>query len=320
MDRLELAHVLKAARARIAPEEAGLVSGPRRRVVGLRREEVAQLAGLSVDYVVRLEQGRGPQPSTQVLSALTRALRLERDERDQVFRLAGSAPPLAGRVEMSIRPSVLRLLQRLTDLPALVLSAKGDVLAENPMAKALLGDLTRWPEGRRNIIWQRFLGVGTARVALNPQEDEATAQQSVGLLRTALSRYPRDPDLRSLIEELIAGSERFWSMWEEGRSTVSRSMHKTIKHPDLGHLVLDCDTLLLPDTDQTMIVYSAAAGTRGASALDMLRVTGTKRMAPSDDEPTAADSANPDPYNPDTRPAVLPDRCVGSTSADSSLA
>ena len=117
MDRAELANVLRAARARIIPEEVGLSGGRRRRVAGLRREEVAQLAGLSVDYVVRLEQGRAPRPSIQVLTALTQALRLDRDERDQVFRLAGSAPPLAGRVEMSVRPSVLRLLQRMTDLP-----------------------------------------------------------------------------------------------------------------------------------------------------------------------------------------------------------
>lgn len=273
MDRRELAHALRAARARIAPEEVGLASGPRRRVVGLRREEVAQLAGVSVDYIVRLEQGRGPRPSPQVLTALTRALRLERDERDVLFRLAGSAPPVAGRIEMSIRPSVLRLLQRLTDLPVLVFSAKGDVLAHNRMADALLGDLSRWPERRRNIIWQRFLGADDLRVVFTPEEDEAFVQQAVGLLRTALSNYPHDPDLRALIDELIAGSERFASMWEQGRSTLWRSMHKTVHHPDLGLLVLDCDTLLLPDTDQSMVVYSAAANTREASALDLLRVT-----------------------------------------------
>ncbi|WP_399880551.1 helix-turn-helix transcriptional regulator [Streptomyces sp. BBFR51] len=274
MDRVELARVVKAARARIAPEEVGLPTGPGRRVAGLRREEVAVLAGLSVEYVVRLEQGRGPQPSTQVLTSLTRALRLERDERDQVFRLAGSSPPLSGRIEMSVRPSVLRLLERLSDVPALVLSAKGDVLAQNPMAGALLGDLMRWPDGQRNIIWQRFLGGGVTHVAPRPEEDEAAAQQCVGLLRTARSRYPHDPDLRSLTEELIDGSERFWSMWEEGRSTTSRSMRKTIEHPGLGTLALDCDTLLLPDTDQSMIVYSAAPGTREAAALDTLHAAG----------------------------------------------
>ncbi len=279
MDRAELAHVLRAARARIAPQEVGLPAGPRRRVVGLRREEVAHLAGLSVDYVVRLEQGRGPRPSIQVLTALTRALRLDRDGRDQVFRLAGSAPPADGRVEMSVRPSVLRLLQRMTDLPALVLSAKGDVLVQNPMARALIGDLTSWPRDQCNLFWQRFLGNGETRVSLSPEESEPAEQHVVGSLRTALSRYPDDPDLRKLIDELIAGSPRFESMWRAGSlTTTPRSTHKTINHPDFGVLVLDCDTLLLPDTDQSMIVYSAAAGTREASALDMMRVTGIERM------------------------------------------
>ncbi|MGW6010226.1 helix-turn-helix domain-containing protein [Streptomyces sp. NPDC055210] len=280
MDRLELARVLKAARARIAPAEVGLIAGPRRRVTGLRREEVALLAGVSVEYVVRLEQGRGSRPSTQVLNSLSQALRLEPDERDQVFRLAGSAPPPLGGIEMSIRPSVLRLLHRLTDLPTLVLSAKGDILAQNPMACALLGDLSRWPEERRNIIWQRILGTGYARMAFTPEEETAWTQQSVSLLRTAHSRYPDDLSLGRLIKELTSGSDRFRTMWNTGRSTVHQSMHKTIDHPEVGSLVLDCDTLLLPDTDQTMIVFSAAANTREASALDVLRVIGTQRMSP----------------------------------------
>lgn len=271
MDRVELAKVLKAARTRLVPGDVGLPTGPRRRVVGLRREEVAQLAGVSVEYVVRLEQARASRPSDQVLEALTDALKLERDERGLVFRLAGSAPPLADMVEMSVRASVLRLLQRLTDLPALVVSAKGDVLAQNPMACSLLGDLQWCPNGRPNIIWQRFLGTATARVAATPEEDEATARQFVGLLRTSLSKYPNDPDLRVLIEELVNGSERFWSMWEEGISVVRRSLTKTVVHPRWGTLVLDCETLLLPDTDQSMIVYSAAVGTREADALDQLR-------------------------------------------------
>lgn len=271
MDRVELAKILKTARTRLAPQDVDLPAGPRRRVAGLRREEVAQLAGVSVEYVVRLEQGRASHPSDQVLEALARALRLDPDEREVVFRLAGSAPPLADRVEMTMRPSVLRLLHRLTDLPALVASAKGDVLAQNPMSCVLLGDLQRSPLGPPNIIWQRFLGTATARVAPTPDEDEATAQQFVGLLRAALSRYPEDPDLRDLIDELIAGSERFWSMWEEGRSTLQRSLTKTVAHPELGTLVLDCDTMLLPDTDQSMIVYSAAGGSEEAGALDQLR-------------------------------------------------
>lgn len=277
MDRVELARVLKAARARLAPEEVGLPTGGRRRVAGLRREEVAQLARVSVEYVVRLEQGRGPQPSTQVLTALAGALRLGRDERDQLFRLAGQSPPLSDRIEMSLRPSVQRLLRRLDDLPAVVLSAKGDVLAQNPMAVALLGDLMHWPVGQRNIVWQRFLGTGATHVASTPEEDEATAQQSVGMLRDVRARYPNDPDLASLLEELLNGSERFWSMWEQGLSTTSRSLTKTVHHADLGLLTMDCDTLLLPDTDQSMVVYSAAGDSPEAAALDALHGRGTQR-------------------------------------------
>lgn len=260
------------------PEEVGLPAGPRRRVIGLRREEVAQLAGVSVDYVVRLEQGRGPQPSVQILTALTRALRLERDERDQVFRLAGSPPPGPGRIELAIRPSLQRLLQRFTDLPAMIISAKFDLLDQNAMADALLGPADRWSTGPANMAWQKFLGSGDTRVALTPEEDEITAWHSVGMLRNAVSRYPEDPDLRRLLEELITGSPRFAAMWSDGRTVAPRSMHKTIKHPELGTLLLDCDTLLLPDTDQALIVCSAAAGTREASALELLRVTGVERM------------------------------------------
>lgn len=280
MNRAELARVLKTARGRIAPEEVGLPTGRRRRVSGLRREEVAQLAGISVDYIVRLEQGRGPQPSTQVLNALTRALRLEADERDQLFRLAGSAPPLVGRIEMTIRPSVLRLLERFTDLPAMILSAKGDLLAQNAIAAALLGDFSQRPPRQRNIIWQRFLGEDDGRVALSPEENELTARQSVGSLRAAAARYPDDPGLLTLLTELHAGSERFRRLWADSRPSSWRSMQKTVDHPDLGPLTMDCDTLKLPDTDQSMIVYSAAAGTPAASKLALLRVTGTERMAP----------------------------------------
>lgn len=279
MNRAELAHVLKSARGRIAPEEVGLPAGRRRRVPGLRREEVAQLAGISVDYLVRLEQGRGPQPSTQVLNALTRTLRLESDERDQLFRLAGSAPPLAGQIEMTVRPSILRLLERFTDMPSMIISAKGDVLAQNAIGTALLGDFSGRLPRQRNIVWQRFLGLGDDRVEITPEGDELTARQAVGTLRSAAARYPDDPGLRALLTELHNGSERFRRIWSDSKPMSWRSMHKTITHPELGPLALDCDGLMLPDTDQTMIVYSAAAGSPAASALALLGVTGIEQMA-----------------------------------------
>jgi transcriptional regulator with XRE-family HTH domain len=277
VDRAELAAVLRTARSRVKPADVGLPAGPRRQVPGLRREEVAQLAGLGVDYVIRLEQGRGPKPSTQVLSALARALRLSDDDRDTLFRLADSAPPQAGRVPVLVRQSVLRLLDRMSDLPALVLSAKSDVLAWNPLATALLGDFSELPPERRNLIRQRFLGTGIGRVALSPDSDSAA--DCVACLRTAQARYPRDPDLARLVADLRAGSARFDGLWRAGRSGRLRAGRTTIEHPDLGPLTLDCDVLLVPESDQTLLVYSAAPGTPSASALGLLRVTGLEQFS-----------------------------------------
>ncbi|WP_431971802.1 helix-turn-helix transcriptional regulator [Nocardia sp. bgisy134] len=273
MDRAELAAVLRTARARVEPVEVGLPAGSRRQVPGLRREEVAQLAGVSVDYVVRLEQGRGPKPSTQVLGALTRALRLGDDDRNLVFRLAGSEPPHAGRVPMQVRPSVLRILDRMSDLPALVLSATSDVLAWNPLADALLGDFSALPPTRRNLIRERFLGDGVGRVRLSDEDEERTAAHCVGCLRTARARYPGDPGVARLITELRSGSVRFDELWRAGQAGTISATTLTIEHPALGRLTLDCDTLLVPEVDQTVVVYSAAPGTPEAAALDLLRVT-----------------------------------------------
>ncbi|MFF5110984.1 helix-turn-helix transcriptional regulator [Streptosporangium sp. NPDC000509] len=278
MDRAELAEVLRTARARVRPQDVGLPSGTRRQVPGLRREEVALLANLSVDYVVRLEQGRGPRPSRQVVTALAQALRLDDDDRDLVFRLAGHEPPQTGRVATVIRPSVFRLLDRMADLPVMVLSAKGDVLAWNPLAAALQGDMSAWPQRRRNLIWQRFLGSSRCQVAAGPGEDDAAARASVGTLRAAQARYPNDPELARMIAELRRGSPRFDELWREGRSSSWRTATKSIAHPLLGTVTLDCDTLLLPDSDQTVLVYSAEPGTPEATALDLLRVTGLQHF------------------------------------------
>jgi transcriptional regulator with XRE-family HTH domain len=280
MDRQGLAAALKDARARLTPPDVGLPAGLNRRVPGLRREEVALLAGISVDYLVRLEQGRGPTPSDQVLGALARALRLSDDERNHLYHLAGSPAPRPGHIISTIRPSTLRLLDRLTDLPVLVLDAKGDILAWNGPAAALLGDFSARPLAQRNIAWQRFLG-GGGRVANDPEEDEQTAAQIVADLRAVAARYPDDSGLRRLLAELRAGSPRFVALWEEVRVAERRSSRKTIRHPELGLVALDCDTLHVPDTDQRLIVYSAAPGTREAEALALLRLVGLQDLAPS---------------------------------------
>ena len=281
MDRPELARVLVRARTALSPQDVGLPAGNRRRVPGLRREEVAQLAGVSTDYVVRLEQGRGPQPSTQVLAALARALRMDDDERDQLFHLAGSAPPLPGRVDEHVRPSVQRLLDRLADLPTMVLSARGDILAWNAMASALLGDWSIVPRRQRNIIWQRFLGAPDprrSRVAMSDEERAQTAAQSVASLRATAARYPGDPSVRDLVRELRRGSPAFEELWLAGGSGTWTMSRKTIEHPSLGLITLDCDSLHVLDCDQSVIVYSAEPGSPEAESLALLRVLGTQWM------------------------------------------
>ncbi|WP_250004762.1 helix-turn-helix transcriptional regulator [Actinoplanes sp. M2I2] len=283
MDKAQLAAVLRAARARITPADVGLPAGSRRQVPGLRREEVAQLAGLGIDYVVRLEQGRGPVPSAQVLGALARALRLGDDDRSTLFRLAGSAPPAAVRVPTLVPASTQGLLDRITGLPALVLSAKSDVLAWNPLAAALLGDFSASPPARRNLIRQRFLNAGSGGVTVDSGADSDAAADCAGCLRTAQARYPADPDLARLIADLRAGSTTFDRLWRAGRSGRQRSTSITIVHPGLGRLTLDCEVLLVPEVDQSLLVYSAAPGTPGASALELLRVTGLQRFGTAPD-------------------------------------
>lgn len=278
MDRPALAAALKSYRARLSPADVGMPAGTRRRVAGLRREEVALQAGISVDYLVRLEQGRGPTPSDLVLTSLARALRLSDDERDHLFHLAGSAAPLPGHIVSTPRASTLRLLDRVTDLPAVLLDAKGDLLAWNALAAALLGDFSAWPAGRRNIVWQQFLGSGGRVARGGEDEEERSRAESVSALRLTAGRYPDDPGLRRLVDELREGSPPFARLWDEGRVAERRTSRKTVIHPELGPLVFDCDALHLPDVDQRLIVYSAAPGTTEADALALLRVVGLQDL------------------------------------------
>ncbi|MQA62947.1 MAG: helix-turn-helix domain-containing protein [Actinophytocola sp.] len=282
MNRDELAAVVRRARERLSPDQVGLPAGPRRRVVGLRREELALLAGISVDYIVRLEQGRSTRPSAQVLTALARALRLSADERDELFHLVGMPPPAPGTIDLHVRPSVLRLIDRFADLPTIVLSAKGDVLAWNAMASALHGDWSALRPERRNLNRLRFLpdpaDPPMSRVAQSADERASTATQSVMSLRAAAARYPKDAELLRLVDDLRAGSEEFNCLWNQGGVAHWRSHRKTVEHPQIGSLTLDCNTLHVPDADQLVIVYSAATGSAEHDQLALLRVVGTQSV------------------------------------------
>jgi transcriptional regulator with XRE-family HTH domain len=280
VDRPQLAAFLRGRRARVAPADVGLPAGGRRRTPGLRREEVARLAGISVDYYTRLEQARGPRPSRQVISALARALRLHDAERAHLYHLVGEQPTPPTGPSADVPSGVLHLLDRLDDTPAFVIDAKYDVLAWNPMCAALMGDPAAWAPARRplNMIWQLFLGPHRLDPAepVDPQVAEF-ADQSVADLRAASARYPRDPGIRDLIAELRAASPEFTRRWDEHRVCGRRgTTTKRFVHPLVGPLVLECDVLDIADTGQRLVMYSAAPGSPAREALKLLAVLGTQ--------------------------------------------
>ncbi len=276
MDRTELGTALRTWRERLHPTDAGLPAGVRRRTPGLRREEVAALAGVSVDYLTRLEQGRGPHPSDAVLTALARALRVNDAERDHLFHLAGGSPPRPGRIRSSVRPSVLRLMDRFTDLPAVLLDAKKDVLAWNAMGAALLGDLSAIPAAERNLARMSF--GGGSRMGGDSAERARLDRALVSDLRRSAARYPDDPGLAVLVRDLRSASGDFARLWDIRDLDERHSDRKTLRHPVVGAMELDCDTLLVDADDQVLLVYSAGPGSPAAEALDLLRVVGLQEL------------------------------------------
>lgn len=265
-------------RDRVSPEAAGLPAGGRRRAAGLRREELALLAGISVDYVTRLEQGRAAHPSAQVVEALARALRLSATERAHLFRLAGLAPPGPETVPAYLTPSVQRLLDRLAGTPVAVYDASWTLLVANPPYAALMGDPSGWRGDQRNGVWRHFHGLG-GRVRHTPESLRGFEAALVADLRTAAGRYPADQRLRRLVEELRAHSARFAELWDSGAVGRHEAARKTIDHPQVGPLTLDCDVLTVAGSDLRIMIYTAEPGTEDAERLALLTVLGTQALA-----------------------------------------
>ncbi|HET6710704.1 helix-turn-helix transcriptional regulator [Amycolatopsis sp.] len=270
-----LGTALRHWRDRVTPQAAGLPAGGRRRAAGLRREELAQLAGISADYVVRLEQGRATTPSAQVVEALARALRLTADERTHLFRLACLAPPGPGTVPRHITPGVHRMLDRLSGTPVAVFDAAWNQLLANPLHTALMGE---WHGKDVNGVRRQFLNPNT-RVRDTPESRDALHAALVADLRRTAGRYPGDGDLRSLIADLRRSSPRFAALWAAGAVARHEAARKTIVHPDVGPLTLDCDVLGVAGSDLRMMVYTAEPGTEDADRLALLGVIGTQSLA-----------------------------------------
>lgn len=278
VQREELAAFLRDRRARVQPEDVGLPGGARRATPGLRREEVALLSGMSADYYTRLEQARGPHPSAQVLSALARGLRLSLDERDYLFRLAGQAAPDRLPTTGHVGAGLLHLLDRLTDTPALVLSDLGEVLAQNPLAAALLGDASGLTGLDRYQVWRWFTSP-QARAIYPADEHEHHSQAQVADLRAAAARRGEDPTVTRLVRRLTATSREFAELWARHDVRVRRTDRKRIVHPAVGIISVDCEWLQTPEQDQRLLVLSPQPGTDAAERLALLRVIGLQDLA-----------------------------------------
>jgi transcriptional regulator with XRE-family HTH domain len=261
-----LGEALQAWRARITPDIVGIPSGARRRVTGLRREEVANLAGISVEYLVRLEQGRAINASLDTLGALARALRLSPLERNMLFDIARSTTARLGTVPSNLPPEVQRMVNRLSDTPVGIFSSIWTIIYWNDLWAALQGE---WTGNNRNLVWQHFVRENPP-IPHGDAAHDAFEHELVADLRLATIKYPDDGELTSLVGSLRSESPRFNSMWNRFEAMPHVSFSKTFNHPSLGDITLDCEVLSVIGSDLRMIVFTAEPGSGDAANLDAL--------------------------------------------------
>jgi len=278
MDRSALADFLTQHRHALQPADVGLPPGVRRRTPGLRRDEVALLATMSTDYYARLEQQRGPQPSTQMLAALARALRLTGQERDYLYRVAGHSAPDQVTDTEYVAPALLRVLDRLTDTPALVLSVLGETLVQNEPARALFGDARAHTGLARSEIHRWFTDPATARRMYPPDDHERQSRAQVASLRAAYGLLGASSRAGEIVRDLQARSPEFAALWE--RHEVGRRFadHKVLLHPEIGPIEVDCQALFTEDQHQALLVLTAAPHSDAAQKLRLLAVLGTQQF------------------------------------------
>ncbi|TDD42996.1 XRE family transcriptional regulator [Nonomuraea terrae] len=287
MNHSELAAYLRSRRDRIRPAEVGLPAGPRRRVPGLRREEVAQLAGLSADYYTELERGRGVQPSAQVLAALARALRLDGDERDHLFHLADRPVPQAAHGPTAhVQPALLSLLDRLSTTPAQIMTDLHETLAQNPLAIALVGHRTGVRGPAAGFVYRWFTDPG-ARTLYPVEDHDHHSRVFVADLHAVAARRGKDPEVSRMVSALRRRSQEFASLWETRDVALRRVDHKRIVHPALGVIEVDCHSPFSEDGRQRLLWFTAPPGSNGAAQLELLSVIGAQDMT------TGADDTQP---------------------------
>ncbi|WP_447912883.1 helix-turn-helix transcriptional regulator [Microbacterium phyllosphaerae] len=278
MDREALAEFLVRRREQLKPSDVGLGAGARRRTPGLRREEVAQLAAMSTDYYARLEQQRGPQPSVQILASLARALRLTPDERDYLHRICGHSAPDRTMFTDYVHPGMLRVLDRLDDTPAFVVSVLDEVLIQNDAARALLGDSSGLEGLERSGIYRWFAHPDEERSRYPLEDHPRHSRVLVASLRAAYGALGERSRAGDIVRELSSQSAEFADLWDVHEVRRRFEDHKVLIHPEIGPIEVDCQALFTEDESQALIVLTAAPGSDAASKLELLRVLGTQRV------------------------------------------
>ncbi|RZU19922.1 helix-turn-helix protein [Kribbella rubisoli] len=277
MEYADLSDFLRKRREALQPEDVGMPRGRRRRTPGLRREEVAALASMSADYYSRLEGGRGPQPSVDMLGAIARALRLTLEERDHLFLLAGHGTPPRTTRACHVDPGMLRILDRLHDTPAMLLNRCGEVLAQTPAHVAFAGELTNFQGMERSEVYRWFVHPETRTLYAEP-ELTTHSKLLVSMLRTTATIDGPKSYSASLVKALQKLSPEFVEIWDAHEVVVAHSQTKRFKHPVVGDLELYCELIDNRDGQQTLIVFTAEPGSESAEKLQLLSVLGSQAM------------------------------------------
>ncbi|MDR6691722.1 transcriptional regulator with XRE-family HTH domain [Microbacterium sp. 1154] len=273
-DLPSLGDFLQRRREALQPEDVGLARGARRRTAGLRREEVALLSHMSTDYYARLERGTGPTPSEQMLTALAQGLHLSLAERDHLFRLAGHRPPSRHSGTEHVSPGMLRILDRLDDTPAEIVTELGETLRQSRLGIALLGDAALRTGPARSIGYRWF--TDPASRAAYPADEAANLSRvyAAGLREMIAARGPQSR-AAELADDLRARSTEFATLWDTHEVGARPPEVKRFHHPEVGHLDLSCQTLLDPDQSHRLLVYTAQPGSESAEKLRLLAVIGS---------------------------------------------
>ncbi|MFE7568473.1 helix-turn-helix transcriptional regulator [Streptomyces sp. NPDC057539] len=281
-NKAEVRDFLRTRRSRITPEQVGIIGGGRRLQPGLRREEVAMLAGMSVDYYAKMERGNLAGVSVDVLEALARALRLDDAETDHLHDLARAATPAPAHrrprpTELTVRPSLQRFLDAVTGAPAWIANQRADILATNQLGRALLASMLDAPDNQNNNARFIFLSPAARTFYL---DWEHAADAAAASLRTAAGRNPRDKGLTDLIGELVTRSDAFNRRWSTHDVRLHRSGTKHIHHPDVGDLEFVYEAVDLPDhPGRTMFAYTSAAG---SATEERVKLLGSLASTPSE--------------------------------------